>query len=176
MPLAVGGGVRTVAHARDLVRCGADKVVLNSGAHEVAHLIEDVAGALGSQCVVASIDVKRFDGRAEVVTRCASTRTGLDPVAYAEALVRRGAGELLVTSVDRDGTMEGYDLDLVRTVAASVDVPVIASGGAGSYAHMADAIDAGAAAVAAGAMFYFTEQTPLGAKRALKERGLPVRE
>jgi imidazole glycerol-phosphate synthase subunit HisF len=175
MPLAVGGGVRTLEHAKRLLRVGADKVILNTACVETPDIIEHIAGALGSQCVVASIDARKAANGYEVVTRSGTRPTGLDPVEHAADLVRRGAGEILLTSMDRDGTMSGYAIELVRAVASAVDVPVIASGGAGSYEHLVEAVHAGASAVAAASMFLFTEQTPKRAKDAMRARGIPVR-
>jgi cyclase len=177
MPLTVGGGVRTIDDVRALLMAGADKVSINTAAIEDPTLIRDVAGLFGSQCVVVSIDARRMeDGTYEAFTHAGTRPTGRDPVDSAREAERAGAGEILLTSIDRDGTMEGYDLELIRRVAEAVQVPLIASGGAGTYQHMADALGTGrASAVAAASMFLFTEQTPLGAKRFLGEAGFPVR-
>ncbi len=177
MPMAVGGGVRTVDDARRLLQVGADKVVLGTAAVETPEIIAELARRFGSQCVVVSIDFKSIsDGRYEVLSHSGSRPTGLDPVAFAEDVESRGAGEILVQSIDRDGTMEGYNVALTRNVADAVSVPVVASGGAGTYEHMAEAIlEGNASAVAAASMFHFTEQTPLGAKHAMAERGIAVR-
>ena len=175
VPLTVGGGIRTVDHIAMLLRAGADKIALNTALYESADTVDQAARSFGSQCVVASIDV-RTDGRRHVCMSRAGTRdTGRDPLDVAREAVDRGAGEILLTSIDRDGTMSGYDLDLITRVAA-VPVPVIASGGAGNFAHMIDAVRAGASAVAAASMFHFTEQTPAEAKAALREAALPVRQ
>jgi cyclase len=172
MPLTVGGGIHRVEHVERLLKVGADKVAVNTATVEDPELVTAIAEKFGAQCVVVSIDVSA----GAVVTRSGTTATGLDPVEHARHMQARGAGEILLTSVDRDGTLDGYDLSLIRTVASAVTIPVIASGGAGSYADMADAIlDAGASAVAAASMFHFTEQTPLEAKRYLQDRGIPVR-
>jgi len=176
MPLTVGGGVRTVEHAATLLRVGADKVALNSVCIEDPGVVSDIAERFGAQCVVASIDARASADGHVVVTRSGTRTTGRDPVSLAVELERRGAGELLVGSIDRDGTMQGYDLELIRRVSEAVGIPVIASGGGGTYAHMLAALrEGGAAAVAAGAMWQFTEQTPAGAKRFLAEHGVPVR-
>ena len=177
MPLTVGGGVRTVDDVRSLLMVGADKVSINTAAVETPGLIREVADRFGSQCIVVSIDARRnADGTHETCTHAGTRRTGLDPVDVARDAERMGAGEILLTSIDRDGAMEGYDLDLTRRVAEAVRVPVIASGGAGNYQHMADALGIGhASAVAAASMFHFTEQTPLGAKLFLGELGFAVR-
>ncbi len=177
MPMTVGGGVRSVDDMRSLLAVGADKVAINSAAVEDPSLISKGAEEFGSQCITVSIDVKRqSDGRTEVVTRCGTHETGLDPVAWARDVEQRGGGEILLGSVDRDGTMSGYDVDTIRAVSDAVGIPVIASGGAGSFQDMADAIKQGGAdAVAAASIFHFTEMTPKEAKRYLRDQGLPVR-
>lgn len=177
MPLTVGGGVTTVEDVRRLLQVGADKVAINTAAVVAPELVSEVARAFGSQCAVVSIDARRHgDGRLEVFTNSGTRATGLDPAEHARAVEQRGAGEILLTSIDRDGTMDGYDVDLVRRVVDAVSLPVIASGGAGSYADMATVLlEAGASAVAAASIFHFTEQTPLEAKHHLHERGIPVR-
>lgn len=176
MPLAVGGGVRTIQDFRDLLSVGADKVVVNSAALADPGLIDAAAAQYGSQCVVVAIDAR---GSAEtgwvVHGRSGREPTALDPVSWAIEVERRGAGEIILTNIDRDGTMTGYDVPLVAAVSAAVGIPVIASGGAGSYADMLAGIRAGASAVAAAAMFHFTQQTPREAKLFLRENGVPVR-
>jgi imidazole glycerol-phosphate synthase subunit HisF len=177
MPLTVGGGVRTIEDVRALLMVGADKVSINTAAIENPGLIREVADRFGSQCAVVSIDACRgADGAYQVYTHAGTRKTGLDPVAAARKAERMGAGEILLTSIDNDGVMEGYDLELTRQVADAVQIPLIASGGAGSYHHMAQAIKTGhASAVAAASMFHFTEQTPLEAKRYLGGLGFAVR-
>lgn len=177
MPLTVGGGLSRVEDVRRLLQVGADKVALNSALVSDPSLIRAVARQFGSQCIVASIDAKRTAaGGHEVFTHSGTRPTGLDPVALARQAEELGSGEILLTSIDCDGTMAGYDIDLIRRVSAAVTIPVIASGGAGNYDHMAAALlDGGASAVAAASIFHFTQQTPLEAKLFLKARGLPVR-
>jgi cyclase len=177
MPLTVGGGVCNVNDVKCLLRAGADKVTINTAAVELPSLISEAAALAGSQCIVASIDVKRgADGRGMVWIKSGSCQTGLEVVAWAREVEARGAGEILLTSIDQDGAMNGYDLELIRDVACAVSIPVIASGGAGNYEHMRMAVqDAGASAVAAASMFHFTEQTPLAAKTYLRQHGIPVR-
>jgi cyclase len=177
MPMAVGGGVRTVDDVRRLLQVGADKVVIGTAAVTTRVVVTDAARRFGSQCVVVAIDTAAGDGgRATVRVRCGREDTGLDPVELAVRMEALGAGEILLTSVDRDGTMEGYDLASLAAVSAAVSVPVIASGGAGTYEHMSSALgDGGASAVAAASMFHFTEQTPMEAKVHLRSRGFPVR-
>lgn len=177
MPLTVGGGVRTLADVRELLAVGADKVALNTAAAEQPTLVSEASQAFGAQCVVVSIDARRQpDGRYEVFTHCGTRATGLAAADYARKMEQLGAGEILLTSIDRDGTMQGYDLQLVREVAQSVTIPVIASGGAGTYEHMEEVLrTTEAAAVAAASMFHFTERTPREAKLHLQAAGFAVR-
>ncbi len=176
IPLTVGGGVRTEADARRLLRSGADKVGINSAAVERPELIGELARRFGSQCVVLSVDAKRRDGGWEVVTRGGRHATGLDVLAWIREGVERGAGEVLLTSIDRDGTQGGYDLALVREVSEAVPVPVIASGGAGEAEHLAQALAAGAAAVLAASIFHEGTYTVGDVKRVIAKAGFPVRE
>lgn len=177
VPLTVGGGVSELDQIRSLLRAGADKVSINSAAFVKPELIGEAAGKFGSQCVVASIDARRLDeGRYMCFSHGGTQETHRRPDQWARELESRGAGEILITSIDRDGTMSGYDLDLISSVVQAVKLPVIASGGAGSYEHMRQAIqEAGASAVAAASIFHFTELTPRGAKEALATWGVPVR-
>jgi cyclase len=177
MPLTVGGGIRSIEDVRKLLRVGADKVAVNSAATERPALISEIASEFGSQCVVVSIDVKRSeDGRYSAWTHSGRQPTDIDPVKLAIESERLGAGEILLTSIDRDGTMSGYDVELTRLVTKAVTIPVIASGGAGNYAHMEEAlVEGGASAVAAASIFHFTQQTPLEAKRYLRSRGILTR-
>jgi len=177
MPLTVGGGIRTIDDVRQLLMVGADKISLNTAALESPELIRDVARRFGSQCVVISIDFRKHpDGRYEVFTESGTRASGLDPVEWARKAEEYEAGEILLTSADRDGTMTGYDIELTKRVADAVSIPVIASGGCGEYEHMAQVLsEGGASAVAAGAIYHFTERTPLEAKKYLRERGFNVR-
>lgn len=177
MPMTVGGGVTSVDDIRNLLAVGADKVAVNTAAVESPELVREGAREFGAQCVVAAIDVRQSNGGArEVVTHCGRCGTGRDPVAWAKTVQDLGAGEILLTSVERDGTMAGYDLELIRDVTAAVTVPVIASGGCGNYGHMAQVLEQSrAAALAAASIFHFTEQTPREAKLFLAERGFAVR-
>jgi cyclase len=178
MPFAVGGGVRSVEDVRGLLSVGADKVVIGTAAIEAPGIVREASERFGAQCVVVSIDTRRTGpgGAAEVYTRSGSTATGRAPVEVAREMEALGAGELLVQSIDHDGVMDGYDVETVRAVADAVGVPVVASGGAGTFAHMAEALQEGhASAVAAAAMFHFTEQTPMEAKQYLAGHGIPVR-
>jgi cyclase len=176
VPLTVGGGIHTVEHIRKILRAGADKVAINSASYKNIDIIRDGTEKFGSQCIVASIDTKKIDGKYECFSQGGTLPTGKDPVSWAKELESNGAGEILITSIDRDGTMEGYDLELVQDIANAVKIPVIASGGAGNFNHMHEALKHGATAVAAASMFHFTEQTPMEAKSFLKEHGIPVRD
>lgn len=177
VPFTVGGGITQVDQIARLLRAGADKVCINTAAYKTPELVSQAAQRFGSQCVVASIDARRMtDGNLRCFSHSGSIDTGKHPVAWAEELQDLGAGEILITSIDRDGTLSGYDLDLIAGVVRAVNLPVIASGGAGAYEHMRQAVqDAGAAAVAAASMFHFTEQTPAQAKLYLAAAGIPVR-
>jgi cyclase len=177
MPLTVGGGIRTIEQVGKLLAVGADKVAVNTAAVETPDLITAIAKRYGAQCCVVSIDFRRrTDGSAEVYTASGSRASGLDPVSFARDCAARGAGEILLTSIERDGNFSGYDIEMTRKVAEAVDIPVIASGGCGNYEHMRQALQDGmASAVAAASIFHFTEQTPQEAKRYLEEKGLPVR-
>jgi len=177
MPLSVGGGVRTVEDARRLLRAGADKVSVNTAAVEDPDLVSRMADAFGAQCVVAAVDVKSVaPDRWDVFTYGGRTDTGLDALDYAERIVAKGAGEILLTSMDRDGARTGYDLPLLRAITAAVPVPVIASGGAGSIAHLVEAVrEGGADAVLAASIFHFGEISIADAKRGLAAAGVPVR-
>jgi cyclase len=177
MPLTVGGGVKSVADVRRLLQVGADKVAINSAAVENPELIQAAAQQFGSQCVVISIDVKKHsNGTYEVFTHAGTQPTGKDPVIWAKEVESLGAGEILLTSIDRDGTMTGYDTELTKNISHAVSIPVIASGGAGSYQDMASVLLEGrASAVAAASIFHFTQQTPLEAKHFLNGLGLNVR-
>ena len=177
VPLTVGGGVRSIEDIKQLLRAGADKVSINTAAFEQPGLISEAAERFGSQCVVVSIDARKNpDGNYRCMSRSGTQDTGREPAEWAEEVERLGAGEILITSVERDGTMEGYDIELIQQITSRVRIPVIASGGAGNYEHLFEALDSGkAAAVAAASIFHFTEQTPLEAKKYLAARGIPVR-
>ncbi len=177
VPLTVGGGITSLSQVQRLLRAGADKVSINTAGYERPELVTEIATRFGAQCVVASIDVKvREGGGWQCFSHAGSRDAGRDAIEWARELESRGAGEILITSIERDGTMEGYDLALIERVASAVRIPVIASGGAGNYDHMVSAVtEAGASAVAAASIFHFTEQTPAGAKAALAAVGIPVR-
>jgi cyclase len=177
MPVSVGGGVRTVENARALLRAGADKVSINTAAVEDPDLISRMADAFGSQCVVVAVDAKaRPDGGWNIFTYGGRNDTGIDAVVFAERAVAKGAGEILLTSMDRDGAKTGYDIGLLRAVTGAVGVPVIASGGAGNVDHLVEAVTEGHAdAVLAASIFHFGEVSIARAKQAMAEAGVPVR-
>jgi len=176
MPMTVGGGVRSIDDIAGLLAVGADKVAMNTAAVATPELIRQGADQFGVQCVVVAIDAKRTTCGWEVFSNCGRKPTGIGPVEHALRAESLGAGEIILTSIDRDGTMQGYDVELVRQVAGAVRIPVVASGGAGCYADMAEVLDGtGAAAVAAASIFHFTEQTPREAKLYLSDYGIKVR-
>jgi cyclase len=177
MPLTVGGGIRTVADMREMLLAGADKVGINTAAVKTPQVIDEAANAFGCQCLVVAIDAKRNEhGSWTVYTHGGRNATELDAVEWAAEVCRRGAGEILLTSMDRDGTKSGFDLALTRAVADAVSVPVIASGGVGNLDHLADGVQQGGAdAVLAASIFHYGEYTVEQAKRRMAERGIPVR-
>jgi imidazole glycerol-phosphate synthase subunit HisF len=176
MPLTVGGGVRGVEDARALLLAGADKVAVNSAAVTRPEVVDDIAQRMGSQCVVASIDARRVHDHWEIFTHGGRRATGIDAVEHAVRLARLGAGELLVTSMDGDGTRRGYDLRLIRTIADAVSVPVVASGGVGTLDHLVEGVTEGhASAVLAASIFHFGTYTIAQAHAALRAAGLPAR-
>ena len=181
MPFTVGGGVRTVEDARALLLAGADKVAVNSAAVARPEVVSDIAERMGSQCCVASIDARRVDpagghDRWEIFTHGGRRATGIDAVEHAVKLAELGAGELLVTSMDGDGTQAGYDLKLTRAIADAVSVPVVASGGVGNLDHLVEGVSKGhASAVLAASIFHFGTYTIAEAHAALRAAGLPAR-
>ena len=182
IPLTVGGGIRSVADVRRMLNAGADKVSVNTAAVHEPELVAAAAGRFGAQCIVVAIDAKRIaddecgEPRWEVFTHGGRRTTGLDAIEWATRMAELGAGEILLTSMDRDGTRDGFDLELTRSVADAVPIPVIASGGVGNLDHLADGVLFGRAdAVLAASIFHFGEHTVEAAKRHLADRGVPVR-
>ena len=177
IPLTVGGGVRTVDDVRRLLNAGADKVSMNTAAVNNPQLVAEAAGKVGSQCIVVAIDAKQVaPGKWEVFTHGGRNRTGLDVVEWAQRIAALGAGEILLTSMDRDGTKNGFDLGLTRAVSDAVSIPVIASGGVGSLDDLADGVTVGRAdAVLAASIFHFGEHTVRDAKELMRARGIEVR-
>ncbi|RRQ52431.1 imidazole glycerol phosphate synthase subunit HisF [Sphingorhabdus wooponensis] len=176
MPLTVGGGVRSAEDARALLLAGADKVAVNSAAVARPELVADIATRFGSQCVVASVDARRTGDRWEIFTHGGRNPTGIDALEHAVRLADLGAGELLVTSMDRDGTRDGYDLALTRAIADAVHIPVVASGGVGNLDHLVAGVREGhASAVLAASIFHFGQYSIADAHAALRAAGLPAR-
>jgi cyclase len=176
MPLTVGGGVRTVEDIRKLLKCGADKVSINTAAVNRRAFVKEAAEKFGDQCIVVAIDAKRVGDHWEIFTHGGRNPTGIDAVGYAREVVSLGAGEILLTSMDRDGTKTGYDVALTRAIADAVTVPVIASGGVGNLDHMVAGIrDGHATAVLAASIFHFGEYTVREAKDYMAKAGLPMR-
>ena len=176
IPFTVGGGIRSVEDAREVLRSGADKISVNTAAVEEPGLVERLASEFGSQCVVVAIDAKKRDGWYEVFTYGGRKPTGLDAVSWAKRVEALGAGEILLTSIDRDGTVDGYELELTRSVSESVSIPVIASGGCGTLEHFYEAFEIGKAdAALAASVFHFNKYSISEVKNYLKERGVVVR-
>lgn len=182
MPVTVGGGVREVEDVRNLLLAGADKVSFNTAAVNDPDVIARAADKFGNQCIVASIDAKKVSGegetdRFEIFTHGGRNATGIDAVEFAQLMVAKGAGEILLTSMDRDGTKDGYNLPLTRAIADAVSVPVIASGGAGTLDHLVEAVEIGhASAVLAASIFHFGTYTVAEAKQHMAQNGIPMRQ
>ncbi len=181
IPLTVGGGVRHVGHIRNLLNAGADKVAINTAAVDNPEFVREAAERFGSQCIVVALDAKRVSGegeppRYEIFTHGGRRETGLDAIGWAERMVEYGAGEILLTSMDRDGTKDGFDLGLTRAISDAVSVPVIASGGVGNLQHLVEGVTKGGAdAVLAASIFHFGEYTIPEAKAYMRDHGIEVR-
>ncbi len=176
IPLTVGGGIRTIEDVGQLLKAGADKVSVNTAAVLNPALIREISERFGSQCLVVAIDAKRRDSGWEVYTDSGTKSAGVDAVHWAKEAEKLGAGEILLTSMDRDGTKDGYDIELTRAVATAVNIPVIASGGAGNLEHLYEVLTIGSAdAVLAASIFHYGEYTIKAAKTYLKEKGIPIR-
>lgn len=176
VPFCVGGGISSVEQIKNLLRAGADKVSINSSAYEDISIISKGAELFGNQCIVSSIDCRKIDGEYICFSKSGTNNTGINVRDWAREVEKAGAGEILITSVEKDGTMTGYDYDLIKEVTDTVNIPVIASGGAGEYEHMYKAIqDCKALAVAAASIYHFTQRTPKEAKQYLRDKGISVR-
>ncbi len=176
VPLTIGGGIKTINHVKKILRAGADKVCVNSAAYDTPELITEIAARFGSQCVVAAIDVRKKDGIYSCYKNCGKTPAGYEAAEMAIKLEKLGAGEILITSIEHDGAMNGYDCELIKIISKNVSIPVIASGGAGCYEDMLNALkEGGASAVAAASIFHFTQCTPIEAKKYLSEKGVRIR-
>ncbi len=175
MPLSVGGGINSIKDIRNLLKAGADKVSINSAAVKNPDIINEASSIFGSQCIIVAIDVKRTKIGFEVFVKGGRVATGIEAIAWAKEVEERGAGEILLTSMDTDGTKNGYDIELTKSIAKNVQIPIIASGGAGNPAHMKEAFDAGATAALAASIFHFGEYTIRQTKEYLKREGVDVR-
>ncbi|HTK42532.1 MAG TPA: imidazole glycerol phosphate synthase subunit HisF [Gemmatimonadales bacterium] len=175
IPVTVGGGIRSVSDGSEALRAGADKIAVNTAAVRDPALVDRLASSFGTQCVVAAVDAKRIGGRFTVMVTGGREQTSLEAIEWIRKLEALGAGEILLTSMDRDGTQAGYDLPLLRAAAAAVRIPVIASGGAGKLAHLAEALDAGAHGVLAASIFHFQGCSIPEARAFLRSSGFPVR-
>ena len=175
VPLTVGGGVRSVEDINKLLNCGADKVSINTAAVQNPEVIIEGSKKFGSQCIVVAIDAKKNDDTWEVFTHGGRNNTKMNAIDFAKKIEDSGAGELLVTSMDRDGTQVGYDIDLISKISSKVNIPVIASGGVGNLDHLVDGIKSGASAVLAASIFHYGKQSIKEAKEYLDSKGIPVR-
>ena len=176
VPLTVGGGVRSIEDINKLLSCGADKVSINTAAVENQKVVEDSSKKFGSQCIVVAIDAKRSGNKWEIFTHGGRNKTGIDAIEFSKKMEESGAGELLVTSMDRDGTQVGYDLELMSKISSMVNIPVIASGGVGNLDHLVDGIKLGSvSAVLAASIFHYGKHSIKEAKEYLDSKGIPVR-
>ena len=176
VPLTVGGGVRNVDDIYKLLNCGADKVSINTAAVENSKVINDSSKKFGSQCIVVAIDAKKNANKWEIFTHGGRNKTGIDAIEFAKKMEENGAGELLITSMDRDGTQVGYDIELMSTISSKVNIPIIASGGVGNLDHLVDGIKLGnASAVLAASIFHYGKYSIKQAKEYLDSKGIPVR-
>ena len=174
-PFTVGGGITTLAQIETLLKSGADKVSINSAAVASPIFVTEAASKFGDQCIVVSVDYREIDGQKRVYGRCGHDATDLDPVEWALRMQDAHAGEILMTSIDRDGMMNGYDLDMINALAGKLDIPLIASSGAGSLEHCKQALDAGASAITISSMFIFTDHSPIKVRTYLATNGVHVR-
>ena len=175
VPLTVGGGVRSIEDINKLLNCGADKVSINTAAVQNSKVVEESSKKFGSQCIVVAIDAKKNGENWEIFTHGGRNPTGIDAIHFANKMEESGAGELLVTSMDKDGTQSGYDIDLMKKISSNVNIPVIASGGVGTLDHLAEGISAGASAVLAASIFHYGTFSIQEAKQYLASKDIPVR-
>ncbi len=175
VPLTVGGGVRSVEDINKLLNCGADKVSINTAAIQNPEVVIESSKKFGSQCIVVAIDAKKKEDKWEIFTHGGRKNTGIDAIEFSKKMEESGAGELLVTSMDKDGTQSGYDIDLMKKISSSVNIPVIASGGVGSLDHLVEGINAGASAVLAASIFHYGTYSVKEAKQYLASKDIPVR-
>ena len=175
VPLTIGGGINSIVQIKNLLRSGADKIAINTAAYKTPDIIKISSEEFGTQCIVVSIDVKKIQDTYMCYSHSGTQNTGRNLLEWVQELEHLGAGEVLITSIDCDGTMQGYDYDLIKLIYNTVKIPIICSGGAGNYQHMLEAFQAGADAVAAASIFHFTQRTPLEAKQYLYTNGIPIR-
>jgi len=175
VPLTVGGGVRSIEDINKLLNCGADKVSINTAAVQNSKVVEESSKKFGSQCIVVAIDAKKNGENWEIFTHGGRNSTGIDAIQFANKMEESGAGELLVTSMDKDGTQSGYDIDLMKKISSNINIPVIASGGVGTLDHLAEGISAGASAVLAASIFHYGTFSIQEAKQYLASKDIPVR-
>ncbi len=176
MPFTVGGGIRSLEHIACLLRSGADKISITTAAIEMPSFVSEAASRFGDQCIVVGIDYRHVPGEGpRVVSRCGRQQTTLDPVQWALRMQDAHAGEIMLCSIDRDGTMSGYDLELISEVAARLEIPLIASSGAGTLQHCRQALDAGASAITISSMFLFSDHSPIKVRSYLSTNGVSVR-
>ena len=175
VPLTVGGGVRSVEDINKLLNCGADKVSINTAAVQNPKVVEESSKKFGSQCIVVAIDAKKNGETWEIFTHGGRNSTGINVIEFANKMENCGAGELLVTSMDKDGTQSGYDIELMRIISSKVNIPIIASGGVGTLEHLAEGIKSGASAVLAASIFHYGTYSIIEAKQYLASKGIPVR-
>lgn len=176
VPFCFGGGIKNFIDAKNILYSGADKIVLNSVLYDNLNVINEIGNYTGAQSIIISIDVKKIDNKYYCFSHCGSKNKNINLFDYLQNLSTQKFGEIILCSIDKEGTMDGYDLDLIKEVSGHINVPIIASGGAGNYEDMFKAIEAGASAVAAGTIFHFTELTPSGAKRYLHKKGINIRD
>ena len=177
VPLTVGGGIKNLTQVKRLFEVGAYKISVNSFIYENPEFIENVANEFGTQSIVASIDARKIDGKWVCFSNSGQKNKNIDPIQWSKIIENCGAGEIMINSIEKDGTMDGYELELIEEITSSVEIPVIASGGAGKFNDFFDAIElAGASAVAAASIFHFTEFTPNQVKMFLEAKGIPIRK
>lgn len=176
IPFAYGGGIKSLVDAQDVLLSGADKIILNSSIYDDPNLITKISEFTGAQSIVISIDVKKINSEHYCFSHCGTKDKKINILDFFDKMPEQKFGEVIICSIDKEGTMEGYDLELIKKLSDKIKVPIIASGGAGSYEDMFDAINAGASAIAAGSIFHFTELTPSGAKKFLHNKGVNVRD
>lgn len=176
VPITIGGGIKKINNIDDLLFAGADKISVNSEIYNNPKFLDEAAKKFGSQTIVVCIDFKKFDKKYKCVSFSGEKIHDKNPIDWAKECAERGAGEIILTSIDRDGLMNGYDCELIEKISSTISVPVVASGGAGNYKHMLEAFNSGASAVAASSIFHFTQQTSAEAKKFLKKNNIPVRK